>query len=246
MNLVKIGAGVLALGALALTPLDSGAAISSRPKILLHLKAVSAKAQCTIPAGLGGLCANADNTGDLNQPYHMMLIVDMGDSMESVVAGDPAHGIAGVQFGINYPGSFNPAGSGSMINVFSWTLCATLEFNVPPWPSSGGGNTVTWDYVNTCQQGRLSSVGYFYLTAYSAGTFQIIPRPVDNLAATADCDPSNIFAITNLSPGDLGSAHFSPGGGASSLACNPCLRNCVDDPVAIAPTTWSKVKNLLN
>lgn len=241
MNLVKIGMAVLVLGSLALTPLNSGAGVSHGPKILLHLKSVDSKAPCNVPAELGGACANADITGDLNQPYHMLVLVDLGDSMRVIASNDPQYGLAGVQFGISYPGSFDPLGNGSMINVFSWTLCATLEFNVPVWPSSGGGNLITWDHINACQR-SLAAAGYFYLTAYAAGTFQVTPRPVDMLAKTASC----YFDETILPSGDLGSVHFSAGGGASALACNPCLKSCVDDPVPVAPTTWSRVKTLLN
>ena len=243
MKLFKASLGVLMLGALALTPLNSGAEISKKPKILLHIKSVVSKAACSIPAGLGGLCANADITGDLNQPYHMLVLVDLGDSMRIIVSTNPQYGLAGLQFGISYPGSFDPIGNGSMINVFSWTHCGGLEFPMPNpvWPAPGGGNLIIWDPVNACQR-SLAAAGYFYLTAYAAGTFQITPRPAEMLAKIGSCDQDE----TILSPADLGSVHFSAGGGASAMACNPCIRRCVDDPVAVAPTTWSKVKTLLN
>jgi len=241
MKLVKIAVGVLALGALVLTPLNSEAQISMKPKILLHIKAITTKLPCAVPATLGGLCANADNTGDLGQGYHMQVIVDLGDSVAGEIAIDPLNGLAGVQFGVTYPGQYNETGTGSMINVFAWTLCATLEFKSPPpteWPGPGSGNLITWDAVNLCQRGRLSTAGFFYLTAYSAGTFQLIPRPVDGIAKFADCGSFE----TNLTPGELGSAQFSAGGGGMAFACNPCMVNCSGVPVR--PTTWSAIKAL--
>ena len=240
MKLVKIAVGVLALGALALTPLNSEAQISMKPKVLLHIKAVTTKTPCAVPTTLAGLCANADMTGDLNQTYHMQVIVDLGDSVAGVIENDPQNGLAGVQFGIRYPGSFDPVGNGSMINVFGWTLCGTLEFAMPNpvWPSPEGGNLITWDAVNLCQRNRLSCAGFFYMTAYSAGTFMLIPRPADNVAKFADC----ASVETLLTPGELGAAQFSAGGGADMLACNPCLMICGGVPVR--PTTWSSIKTL--
>jgi len=143
--------------------------------------------------------------------------------------------------GIDYDNG-NPAGTsdGQRVDVFAWHLCATLEFQypTPAWPSPGAGTIITWDAVNTCQQGLYATAGYFYLAAYHADRFAIIPRPVDQTAALADCESREM----TLKPDRLGSARFSPGGNESG--CNPLLVQC-EEPVPVTPTTWSRVKTLV-
>ena len=238
MKVVKIALGMLVLSALALVPLDADAAVSRKPKILLHVKATTTKNQCVVPAALSGICANTVNQGDLGQAYHMQVIVDLGDSVNTVVTNDPNNGLAGVQFGITYPGQFDPAGT-TGINIFGWNLCGVLEFAMPGWPGPGTGNLITWNSVTGCQRSRMTTAGYFYMTAYSAGTFQLVPRQVDMppIAKFADCTSFE----TALTPGELGHAAFSAG--ATTTACNPCVVTC-PGIVAVQPTTWSSIKAL--
>jgi hypothetical protein len=235
MKVVKIALGMLALSALVLIPLEADAAVSRKPKILLHVKATTTKNQCTVPAALNGICANTVNQGDLATAYHMQVVVDLGDSMNTVVTNDVNNGLAGVQFGITYPGQFDPVGT-TGINVFGWNLCGVLEFAMPGWPGPGTGNLITWNSVTGCQRGRMTAAGYFYMAAYAAGTFQLLPRQADMLAKFADC---NSFE-TVLTVGELGAAQFSAG--ATATACNPCLVTC--GGVAVQPTTWSSIKAL--
>lgn len=231
MKLAHITAGLLALGAIGFVAGPTSAAVNpNKPKILLHVKMVTTKAPCSLPITLGDNCANTVPKGDLYplMSYHMQLIVDRGDSISM------DDGFAGVQFGIQYP-----EGAGG-IGVFGWTLCATLEFvsPTPAWPASGGGNLITWNAVTSCQRTRLGCAGFFYMGAYGPSTFRVTNRPVDNIAKVADCG-----SVETIVPeGALGFAAFSSG--AVTEGCNPCLVDCA--PVAVAPTTWSKVKNLLN
>lgn len=241
MKVVKIALGMLALSALVLVPLDADAAVSRKPKVLLHIKALTTKNQCTVPVALNGDCTTALNQGNVGTAYHMQVVVDLGDSVGTIVANnptDPNAGLGGVQFGITYPGQFDPVGT-TGINIFGWTLCGALEFAMPGWPGPGTGNLITWNTVTDCRRSRLNAAGYFYLTAYSSGTFQLVPRQADMppIAKFADCGAFE----TNLTPGELGHAAFSAG--ATTTACNPCLVTC-PGIVAVRPTTWSSIKAL--
>lgn len=228
MKLAHITVGLLALGAIGFLAGPTSAAVNpNKPKILLHVKAVTTKNQCNLTP-LVDNCANVVTRGELYPPVfrHIQLIVDRGDSIPM------ENGMAGVQFGINYP-----EGPGA-ISVFAWSLSATLEFTSTGWPASGGGNLITWNSVGSCQFTRIACAGYFYMGAYGPATFRVIKRPVDNTAKVADCG-----SVETIVPeGALGFAAFSSG--AVTEGCNPCLVDCA--PVAVVPTTWSKVKNLLD
>lgn len=234
MKVGKLLAGVLVLGGLALSATGASAQVSMKPKILLHVKAVTSKNQCT-PTGVT-TCSQAVITGALNQFYHVQVLVAESDSINNADSG-----IAGVQFGLDYMGGFDPSGNAALaLDIFGWSLCATLEFQTPSpapiWPGPGSGNLITWDAVTICQRGAVATAGYFYLTAYSASTLKIIPRPVDGAAKVADCGSLEI----PLNPGDLGFAAFSAG--QSVAGCNPCVQRC--DMVAVQGSTWSKIKTL--
>ena len=203
--------------------------IDGQPKILLHVRPITVKNPCQ-GASLAR-CQDAVTGGMINVPYHVFVLAALGDSI--LHAGE---GVAGMQFGIEYSGSFDPVGSGSQIDVFSWTLCATLEFTQPNpvWPSPGGGTIITWDAVNNCQTGEVAVAGYFYMTAYDPATMRIIPRPVDQISKVASCGSfETILSYYN----DLGCAYFAQGG---IQGCNPCIWPCFVDPVE--PTTWSRIK----
>lgn len=236
MKLARINVGLLALGAISMVAGTAAAAVNpDSPKVLLHVKATTVKNQCSILA-LGDNCANAVTKGGLYPTfYHVQLITDRGDSLPS------DSGIAGVQVGLAYSGGANPGGGETPIDIFSWSLCATLEFASPapfPWPGPNSGNLITWDAVGSCQRNRLACAGYFYMGAYGPSTLRLIKRPADQLAKVADCGSLEVL----LPEGALGFAAFSSG--ATTEGCNPCLTDCA--PVAVAPATWSKVKSLLH
>jgi hypothetical protein len=151
-----------------------------------------------------------------------------------------AHDIAGLQCGITYQnGSPGAASDGQGIDIFDWTLCASLEFpstGDQPWPEPGSGNLITWS-LDHCQTGVTAVAGYFYLGAYGVDQLRLIPRPIDNLAKLAHCNASEIL----ISPGDLGVASFSSG--ARIRGCNPAVvGNC--EAISVRTTTWSGIKTI--
>jgi hypothetical protein len=223
---------VLVLGGLALSASGASAqTISHKPKILLHVKAVTSKNQC-IPTGVT-TCDQAVSVGMTNTFYHVQVLVAEWDSLDAQDTG-----IAGVQFGLDYNGDFDPGNPALAIDIFSWTLCATLQFSSPDpvWPKPLSGNLITWDAVNICQKGNVATAGYFYLTAYMPGTLKLIPRPADMIAKVADCGS---FEIPIQAP-DLGMAAFSAG--AVTAGCNPCVTPC--GMVPVQSSTWSSIKAL--
>ncbi|HEX7878920.1 MAG TPA: hypothetical protein VF720_05890 [Candidatus Eisenbacteria bacterium] len=208
----------------------SAARAANNPMILLHV--VAANKVCG-QAQLAN-CTAAISQGSLNTPYHVFVVVAPSDSMLQSGAG-----IAGLQFGLDYSGGFDPSGNPVLpIDIFSWTLCATLEFitPTPQWPGPGGGNLITWDSVTNCQLGNLAVAGYFYLTAYSPATLRLTPRPVDQRAKVATCGAVELDTWNYYG---LGIAAFSAG--STVPGCNPCIYPCGIDPVE--STTWSRIKS---
>jgi hypothetical protein len=195
--------------------------------IELHILGTTTKNACTrlqtTPA-----CPALTNEGALGTYYYLHVLV---------MNGDAAAGVAGMQFGIQYGSAMSDL---SGIDIFGWTLCATLEFPqpAPVWPNNGGGTLITWDSTNRCQQfepgglgtGVVGNAGYFYMAAYSAATMQITVRPVDGFAKVASCAAEEDI----LPEYKLGAATFGGGQGFSPW--------CDGDPTV--NTTWSTVKSL--
>jgi len=216
---------LLPIAILLLSPGSAAAStVDGRPKILLHVRPTTAESPCG--NGMLAQCQDAVTGGITNVAYHLFVLAARGNQAD----------LAGVQFGIDYEGTFDPVGSGAYLDVFSWTLCATLEFPSPnpPWPSPGGGTLITWDSVTTCQTGDVAVVGYFYMTAYNAATMRVLPRPIDGAAKVATCGSAEVLLDYGV---DLGCAYFSPQG---ALGCNPCLHPCFID--AVEASTWSRIK----
>lgn len=216
--------------ALGLGTTASLAGQNAGAKILLHLLPVTTKNAC----GSRGVvpCSSANVNGQVGPYYYAYLVVADGNATA---------GLGGLQCGINYP---QYTGSGGGIAVYSWTLCATLEFTSTGWPNSGGGNLITWDTLNRCQRtepagtgtGVVAAAGYFYLGAYSAGSVSITPRPVDGRAKVGDCETNEDLVggigFPSGNPSQLGILGF---GGASSY--RPCGLI-----VPTRGTTWSGIK----
>ena len=152
-----------------------------------------------------------------------------------------AAGIAGAQFGIDYDGA-----EGSGVDVWGWTLCATLEFSGSGWPNAGTGNLITWDSTKRCQRtepagpgtGVMAVAGYFYIGTYSADCLRITPRPVDHLAKVADCAAhEDIIGSDDPAIGAraLGSACFS-------TDCNVAGYNPCGLATPVRASTWSSIK----
>jgi hypothetical protein len=231
------------LAGIATVALSTGAhaAGNANAKIMLHALSLTTKNQCTRPANLPADCTGYNVS---NQPLYPPSLY----TYLLVVNGSQAEGVAGVQCGIAFNGT-----PGAGVDVFGWTLCATLEFASTGWPQAGGGNLITWDSVTRCQTtqtnalvGVVAVAGYFYMGAYSNDVMRVTPRPVDGFAKVANCGSVEDIPYGGA-PGEvatdgetfLGAVGFGPG----STGINPCGR---ERPVAVAPTTWSGVKNLLS
>lgn len=223
----------LVVGSVALSAVPARAVpFDNKPKILLHLKALTTKNACTTYPDLAD-CKTAVTRGQVGTAsgpfYYMYALVATGPYRSSGLGGNDL-GVAGAQFGIDFDGT-----TGGGVDVFTWNLCATLEFTSTGWPQDGGGNLLTWDNTNKCQKNEVAVAGYFYCGAYSTDTFKLIARPVDSAAKVADCNSQEIVLTPAV---DLGFAKFSAAGDTDG--CNPCVAGC--DGVPVQPTTWSKIK----
>lgn len=207
-------------------------------KLLLHL----APPTTTEPCGARGApaCAAAVTTGGLfPTTYYAYLMV--GDANAAV-------GVQGFECGIDYDG-----GAHSGVDIFSWTLCATTNAfdDGPngPWPTAGSGTIIRWDLYERCQRtepggpgtGVSAAAGYFYLAAYSADSFRLVPRPPNHQAKVSNCSSrDDIIGGTGFPtgvPSRLGFATFTAGGTAPGY--NPCAAT-----VPVRVTTWSAIKSM--
>lgn len=207
--------GLLALGvALGAFPSAPWAGQNYSAKILIHLTGATTKGACgtrAMPA-----CGNMTTQGALYPAAYFAYLV--------VAQGNATAGIGGLQCGISYPGGVGQP----PIDVFGWTLCASLEFSSTGWPASGGGNLITWDTATKCQRtepggpgsGVVAAAGYFYLAAYAEGTLAVTTRPVDGRAKVADCASNEDIVAVHDNDLALGSVRFSAGG--LQAGYNPC------------------------
>lgn len=194
---------------LALLPGVSLAEANANAKILLHLAQPVTKNACInsrIPT-----CTSVVTNGSLDPAAYFAYLL--------VADGSAPAGIGGLQCGIAYPGGAG-GGVNTPINVFSWTLCATLEFTSTGWPAPGGGNLMTWDTSTKCQRyepggagtGVVAAAGYFYMAAYGPGRMAVTNRPVDGQAKVADCMSNEDIIGIGYDDLSLGSLEFSAGG----------------------------------
>ena len=232
---VSLTVAFLALAAL-LSPRPATATTwDDKPKILLHVKAVTTKNICTTWGDLSD-CTQAVTRGqtiqDANGPFYFMYVLVATGAYRAFDLGGNELGLAGAQFGIAY----DPVAS-SGLDVFSWTLCATLEFVSTGWPESGGGQLLTWDSSTRCVKTEVGVAGYFYCGAYSTDLVRITARPVDSAMKVATCNSAEID-LNDMA--DAGTASFSPAGDTDG--CNPCSASC--DNVPVRSTTWTQLKTL--
>jgi hypothetical protein len=235
-------AGFLGLAATLVLP-DAAEAQYGTPnedaKIIVHVVPVASAGGRPCSGNKGRApCDQMLTNGKVGEYYYAFVCV---------VDGKADVGIAGVQFGVK----FNRANRVG-IDISEWTKCGTLEFAAPTsrrdWYNvSNGGNLITWDPENACQDtepsgggtGVTAVAGYFYLTAYGADRIEVTPRPADKIAAVADCNSFLSIVAGAGAPirarSFLGSAEFSADG--SVLGANPCglARPIVDK-------TWTGVK----
>lgn len=213
----------------------------NKPKLLLHLKALTTKNACTWGnvTDCQADVVTSGTVGNAGGPFYYMYVLVANGAFRSTALGGNDLGIAGLQLGIDY------AADGSGLQVFGWTLCASLQFTLSgadAWPNPHSGNLITWNAEpgpgSLCQKGEVSIAGYIYCAAYGPDKVSLIPRPVDGLAKVADCNSAEYV----LEPAELGFAKFSVAG--TDVGCNPCRQS---DECAIVPTeraTWSSIKGL--
>lgn len=206
-------------------------------RLALHLGSTLVRPQCMnfdrLPT-----CAQVVTRGQLYPRVYMAyVLVERGNAMA---------GVGGAQFGVNYA-----AAPSVGVDVYSWSLCASLEFTAAgpngPWPAPGSGNLVTWDVRTRCQRtepggpgtGVVATVGFFYLGAYTPGEIRLTPRPVDNQAKVGSCTSvEDVIAGAGGPAGErLGFASFSADGLTPGF--NPC-----EAPIPVRMTTWSSIKAL--
>jgi sugar lactone lactonase YvrE len=209
------------------------------PKILLHVAPVIAGNACQ--SGVLQNCENAIVRGGLSTaegPFSLVYLLVVPRTTPDV---------AGVQCGIDYQlGQSDALSDMRGIDIYSWTLCATMEFRTssPLWPTPGSGNTIIWDSENDCQNGAQETIvaGYFYVGAYSTDILRATVHPATGLAKIASCTS----AETEIDETELGAVAFSAG--AVRPGCNPCLESACqfqeDLPIVVRSTTWSAIKIL--
>jgi hypothetical protein len=206
-------AAVIVLAA-CMSSISMAAPFDGEPKILIHTTSVAGKNAC---AG-GGLtdCANAVSYGATRTPHFALVLVARGNHPD----------VGGVQFGLTYgSGRHGDLNDGRGIDIFSWTLCGSLEFPTPwpEWPRPNSGNLITWDSTTRCQTGDFAVAGYFYLTAYDPDALRLTANPASEQAVFATCNASEHL----LGAADLGYATFGLGPDAG---CNPCAEPCGPPP----------------
>lgn len=201
---------LLTLSLFCLPQTTFASSIDGRPKVLIHLATKTTKNACGTRGTVA--CDQVKTAGALYPNLYFGYLM--------VAGADAGPGVGGLQCGIQYD-----AAATSGIDIFSWTLCATLEFVSTGWPNSGGGNLITWDTATKCQRfepggagtGVSAAAGYFYMAAYTPDMLRVTPRPVDGRAKLADCASNEMLLVS----GDLGSANFTSAGNVPGV--NSCL-----------------------
>lgn len=219
------------------------AAGNAGAKVLLHLSDPVLAGRCSGPQSHPA-CQDVDTSGDLYPTHTYYAYVLVADA-------DPVEGVAGLIFGIDYD---NGTGDGSGVDVFSWTLCATLELGIPSpvWPAPGSSNRIFWDTTTRCQvnepggpgTGVVAPGGYFYCGAYSPGSFRIRHATTsssseNNRVTLYGCSQA-IDVIYDLSnppiPSTLGWIRFS--GAGNEPGYNPCAA-----AIPVESVTWGRIKS---
>lgn len=232
---VTLGAAVLFTASSAL----AGALTDT--KFALHVKATtkSQKTVCNIwspvpPESTWATtpptpCNNFVTAADVITNYYVYLVV-----VEATDDAIPNNGIAGISCGVQY-------GAGLLIG---WNRCSDLEFQSGAWPSTGGGNRITWAPQTNCQDtvvppyGVQTVAGFF--TAYAYGPDHLRLTPNNNVplpeVVVADCNA----AETNMPFEAIGIVIFSAG--AVTQGCNPCITEDGLCHTPALPTTWGRIK----
>lgn len=197
-------------------------------KILVHLRGRTAKNPC----GLGApRCGSVVTRGKLYPELYFAYLL--------VTDGAATSGVGGLECGVDYAGA--PAAG---VDVFSWSLCATVEAPVNGWPLAGGGNRILWDGATRCQRaepggagsGVVATAGYFYMGAYTPDDLRVTVHPANGAARVLDCESCESIVAPVSGFSHLGTARFSPAGDLDGY--NPCAAPLLP----VVPTTWSSIK----
>ena len=184
------------------TPTVASAGPNEGTRIELHLVPVDGPTRDPCRAPIPSDPATYRLTGDLGREYLVYVLLTDFDS---------ATGITGVQFGIDFDDSL-----GVGVDVLRWQRCATLEFPSDGWPRASTGNLLTWVQTGDCRHEAPVVVGVFRVRAATPGSFTLVPRPVDGLAAVAGCGSPTGHVndrIDRLLPDHLARADFGGGPG---------------------------------
>lgn len=246
-----VNAGLVGLFLAGISSGNANAAANANAKVVIHLASLTIVGACTRPEAKPA-CVDIDTEGGLAD--WSTYPADFYFAYVLIADADPVAGLGGGSFGIYYGSG---PGDNVGLEIFSWTLCATLELqhSTPVWPSHGSSNLVTWDTSTRCQRtepggpgtGVVGTVGYFYCAAYSPATFSIGPymRPTSsgfNKVTVADCLGNGDVIYDAAAPPDpspLGSVRFSANGAEPGY--NPCAV-----AVPVQSTTWSGIKTQLD
>ena len=221
---------------LALLPGLSWSGAVPNPGVGVHISGVVNKNQCDPPAGVTDpyhFKYFEPNLSTPEGPFYFLYVMGCNDNVNL--------GLGGIEFGVDYPGGFNPAGGAVPINVFDWNLCGDLEFPSTGWPAPGGGNLIVWSSENCGPDVQpqwfvfYKVAGYFYLGAYGASQFSITPRPVTGFLKVADC---------NAAEEDLTGDFYARGVAAFGNAAVWAWPGCYSEPLPVQSTTWSGIKAL--
>ena len=158
--------GLAVAGEAAAAPFDN------EPKVLLHLVQAPLSKVCSQgPAS----CVNAVTRGDLvadeNGPFYFALVLGAPGNLGNMQR---------MFFRISYDqGLAGNEADGQGIDVFTWTECSPGG-SVTPAPAPGSSHYVDWreqpSGEDFCQDGENTVAGYFYLGAYSPGSFRLTPE----------------------------------------------------------------------
>jgi hypothetical protein len=154
-----------------------------------------------------------------------------------VFNGDFELGIAGMEFGIDYD-----SGSQSGVDVYSWNICADLEWMDDTWPDARSGGLITWLSEENCQKtvpgeeqdGVTAVAGFLTLTAYDTDQLKITAHHSPSGAynfVVADCAASESALDPTAQAGYVGfSSDLSEKGNI------PCVHH-------VGETTWGRIKS---
>jgi len=205
------------------------------PGLGVHISAVVTKNTCGAAADFINPFEFNAQTNELSTPdgpFHFLYLIACNYGYEG--------GIGGVEFGVSYPGAYDPSGLARPICVFQWTLCADLEFPSTGWPNSGGGNIITWSVANCGPESPpdeyliFKTVGFFYLGAYGISEFGVTPRPVTGRFKLANCDGVETDYTNSWSTRGMAGFGFP----------TDWWWGCMSEPLPTKDTTWGQVKNL--